>query len=53
MKNRQEYWTSFSPLVLRDGKTDRIEKEKKNKQTNLKNKLNKIRFSQLTVAGSV
>lgn len=33
MKNRQEYWTSFSPLVLRDGKTDRIEKEKK-KQTN-------------------
>lgn len=29
MKNRQEYWTLFSPLVLTDGKTDRIEKEKK------------------------
>lgn len=29
MKNRQEYWTLFLPLVLRDRKTDRIEKEKK------------------------
>lgn len=49
MKNRQEYWTLSLPLVLRNRKTDKIEKEKKN---NLKNKFNKIRFSELPVTGS-
>lgn len=49
VKNSQEYWTLSLPLVFRDRKRDKIEKEKKN---NLKNKFNKIRFSELTVTGS-
>lgn len=29
VKNRQEYWTLSLPLVFRDRKTNKIEKEKK------------------------